>query len=360
MKSIYIHIPFCKYICSYCDFCKKYIKGQPVDLYLEYLEKEISLYLEDSINVDTIYIGGGTPSAMTNYQIQQLGNIVKKFFKLNKDYEFTFECNPDDIDIDKMLILKNMGVNRLSIGVQTINDVLNKKNNRMHTKKDVQNALDISGSYFENISLDFMFNLPEQTKKDVDDSIEFIKLNFDKIKHISYYSLILEENTILDTRDFVLMDEEEESLMYYYILKRLENIGFKQYEISNFSKDGYISRHNHIYWDNKKYYGFGLGASGYIDNIRFTNIKGMKPYFESIEKGVKPILESNQITEDDLLQEVILLGLRTTKGIKKDLLKNIKYDENNFDFYKDMMRIKKNRLFISNEIIVDLLEKLDE
>ena len=360
MQSIYIHIPFCKYICSYCDFCKKYIKGQPVDLYLDYLEKEISLYLKDRINIDTIYIGGGTPSAMTNSQIQKLGNIVNKNFFLNKNYEFTFECNPDDINLDKMEILKNMGVNRLSIGVQTINDEINEKNNRLHTKKDVQNALNIASNYFENISLDFMFNLPEQTKKDVDDSIEFIKLNLDKIKHISYYSLILEENTILDTRDFELMDEEDESLMYYYILKRLENIGLKQYEISNFSKDGYMSKHNHIYWDNKKYYGFGLGASGYIGNLRYTNIKGIKPYFESIEKGVKPILESNKITEYDLLQEFILLGLRTTKGIKKELLKSIEYDENNFDFYEDMMRIKRNKLFISNQIIVNLLEKLDE
>ena len=359
MKSVYIHIPFCKYICSYCDFCKKYIKGQPVDKYLEYLDLEISMYLKDRIQVDTIYIGGGTPSSMSHEQINKLMKIINKHFIFNDNYEFTFEANPDDVSDELIKIITKSSVNRLSLGVQTLNDQINHENMRMHSSDDVQNALDIASKYLTNISIDFIFNLPKQTLNDIKTTIDFIKKNDNKLKHISYYSLILEDNTILHTREFEQMSEETESDVYDYIQTNLNQLGFNQYEISNFGKQGYHSKHNQVYWDNEQYYGFGLGASGYVDNIRYTNLKAMNMYFDAIDQQIHPYMDSFKLTNYDHIQETIMLGLRTSKGIKLSVLKGIDLNMDYFEISNDYIRIKPNKLFISNEIIVELLEKFD-
>lgn len=359
MKSVYIHIPFCKYICSYCDFCKKYIKGQPVDKYLEYLDLEIGMYLKDRIDVDTIYIGGGTPSSMSDLQVTKLMKIINKYFIFNDNYEFTFEANPDDVNDDLIKIIKAGGVNRLSLGVQTLNDQINHDNMRMHTSLDVQKALDTASKYLANISIDFIFNLPKQTMDDIKKTMEFVKLNDAKLKHVSYYSLILEDNTILHTRNFELMDEDAESVIYDYLQATLEQMGYQQYEISNFGKPGYQSKHNQVYWDNQQYYGFGLGASGYINNVRYTNLKAMNMYFDNLDEHKLPYIESFKLTNYDLIQETIMLGLRTSKGIKLSSLYGIDLNMDNFEIVNDYIRIKPSKLFVSNEIIVELLEKFD-
>ncbi len=356
IKHIYIHIPFCKYICSYCDFCKKYIKNQPINEYLSALETEIAVTITDKIEIETLYIGGGTPSALELANLKQLQQIIAKFFVFKQDYEFTFECNPDDINDEKMQILKQMGVNRLSIGVQILNDRILQKLQRKHTSSDVESGLEISKKYFNNISCDFIFNLPEQTKEDLDNSLQIIsKYN---LNHVSYYGLILEENTILDTQSYQLQDETTEANWYHYLQNALIELGYFQYEISNYARgEQNVSKHNLAYWQQHEYYGFGLGASGYVNGVRITNTKSMKDYLKT------PLtrLCSEEITKNDELEEKILLNLRTSYGIEQTFMDkyHLNYQNEYFEVVKQNVRIKSEYLYLSNEIIVDLLIELE-
>lgn len=354
IDSVYIHIPFCKYICSYCDFCKKYIKNQDVDGYLIALEKEIKN--QENILCKTIYIGGGTPSSLNISQLNKLCQIIKENFKFKDGYEFSFECNPDDVSDAKLSILKDMGVNRLCIGMQTVNDDILVKIKRGHTKNDSQLALDIAHKYFDNVSVDFIFNLPEQSKDDIIESLEFIQKNNHIITNVSYYGLILESNTLLDITGYELGDEADEADMYNLIQKELTNLGYIQYEISNFAKPNFSSIHNDVYWQANEYYGFGLSASGYVDGYRMTNTYSLKDYIN----GSNTLLSNEQVSDEEKLYEKIFLSLRTTRGIKKEFLvdNNLKYDINDFNEVDGNISIKPEKLYISSEIIVNILEQL--
>ena len=265
VNSVYIHIPFCQNICSYCDFCKMYYNKDLVTDYFKALKKEVqSLYKNDIIK--TIYIGGGSPSILSLEELSLLKEVID-LFKIDKDVEFTIELNITDIEEDKLLFYKNMGVNRVSIGIETINEKFLALLNRIYTKEEVIEKIDLVKKYFSNISVDFMYGFNGQTISDLEKDLKFIK-KLD-INHVSIYSLILEENTKLYINGYEKIDQDLESEMYYYIIDYLEKHGFKHYEISNFSKEGYMSKHNLVYWNNLRYYGFGLGASGYISNIRY-------------------------------------------------------------------------------------------
>ncbi len=356
IKHIYIHIPFCKYICSYCDFCKKYIKNQPVSEYLRVLETEIAMTITEKIEIETLYIGGGTPSALEQKNLKQLQQIIAKFFVFKPGYEFTFECNPDDISDEKMQILKQMGVNRLSIGVQVVNNDILQKLQRKHTVHDVEIGLEISKKYFDNISCDFIFNLPEQTKADLDNSLRIISQY--NLSHVSYYGLILEENTILDTQTYQLQDETTEANWYHYLQNQLIELGYFQYEISNYAQgEQNVSKHNLAYWQQHEYYGFGLGASGYINGVRMTNTKSMQAYLEN--PLTKLCVET--INENDELEEKILLNLRTRYGIEQSFMDKycLNYQNDYFEVIDQNVRIKAEYLYLSNEIIVDLLIELE-
>lgn len=356
IKHVYIHIPFCKYICTYCDFCKKYIKNQPVSEYLNALEAEISKSITEPIVIDTLYIGGGTPSALNEDDLDKLASILAKYFCFNKDYEFTFECNPDDVSANLVPKLKQMGVNRVSMGVQTLNDELLTNLSRKHSAIDVQKAIDLLKPVIANVSCDFIFNLPEQRIEDIIKTFEFIKTN--KLKHVSYYGLILEENTILDTKEYELQSVETEVEWYSEIQKFFESNGYVQYEISNFAKEGYESRHNYAYWQQREYYGFGLGASGYVEKCRYTNTKSLNEYL----KQENIVTEENQLVQDDLDYEKIFLNLRTSKGIELEFINELKleYDLKFFEIVDGYLRIRKEYFYESNEHIVDLLMQLDE
>lgn len=355
IKHVYIHIPFCKYICTYCDFCKKYIKNQPIDAYLNALEREINSSILKPLSVKTIYIGGGTPSALTIKQIKKLGQIIRTNFSFDEEYEFTFECNPDDVNNELIFELKQMGVNRISMGVQTINDERLVELKRKHTKADVENALELLQGNFTNVSCDFIFNLPNQTLAEIKDSITFIKKH--NLSHVSYYGLILEENTILDTTDYELKDEDVEADWYNYIQKELTELGYNQYEISNFAKSNLASIHNLAYWQQKEYYGFGIGASGYVDNVRTTNTRALKDYLSDF--SVDQI--KTKITKADMVEEKIFLNLRTTKGIETSFLKenNLNVDLTFFEEVGEYTRIKPKYLYESSELIVNLLVELE-
>ena len=264
MKSLYIHIPFCKSICSYCDFAKMFYNENLALSYLDELSNEVNNnYKQDML--ETIYIGGGTPSILSKKELNKLFSITNKL-NIEPNYEFTIEANIADINEEFLSLCKSNKVNRLSIGIETINDKFYKLLNRENNIEDIKNKILLAKKYFSNINIDLMYAFPNETMEDLKCDLDFFK-SLD-VEHISIYSLIIEENTKLYIDGIKPISEELDREMYYYIIDYLENIGYKHYEISNFSKEGLESRHNLNYWNNLSYYGFGLGASGYIENTR--------------------------------------------------------------------------------------------
>ena len=360
MKNLYIHIPFCNKICSYCDFCKILYFNELVDKYLASLQKEIQEKYNGE-ELETIYIGGGTPSSLSVLQLEKLFSITNKL-NINDSYEFTIEFNIEDITQEKLLVIKNNKVNRISVGIQTINQKFYDLLGRNNKKEEVINKINLCKQYFENINIDLMYGFNNQTIEDLDKDIEFF-LNLD-IPHISTYSLILEEHTKLFIDNYKNIDEDIESNMYYHIIKRLKDNGFNHYEISNFSKEGYKSEHNLCYWNNENYYGFGLGASGYIDNLRYTNTRSLNNYL----KG-NYIIESETLTQKDKMQYEMICGLRKISGIsKKQFYEKYNCDVKEvFDIEKliknkdlieteDRIFIPEEKLYISNQILVKFLD----
>ena len=356
VKSVYIHIPFCKNICSYCDFCKFFYNKDWINKYLDSLKKEIEdNYKNDTIN--TIYIGGGTPSSLSLEELKKLFSILN-IFKLDKKYEFTIEFNIEDISIEKMKLCKENKVNRISVGVESFNKDSLKFLGR-NTNINIEERIKIVKDYFDNINIDLIYALPNQSIDDLEKDIDsFIKLN---IPHISCYSLILEEHTKLHNMKIKPISEDLDYEMYDLINNKLNM--YNHYEISNYSKEGYESKANLTYWNNEQYYGFGVGASGYIDNIRYTNSKNIVNYMNKIYRREEEIVS----TEDKISYELIL-GFRKVKGINmkdfkkkydKDILKmyNIKELVNNkmLEIDSDYIFINKKYLYMSNEILVNFI-----
>ena len=275
-SSVYIHIPFCNSICSYCDFCKLLYNENIVDKYLDSLEKEIKDNYKNEI-INTLYIGGGTPSSLNIKELNKLFDIIK-IFKINKKYEFTIEMNLSDINEEKLKLFKENGVNRISIGVESVNPKYFEFLNRKSNKNEVISKIELVKKYFNNFNIDLMYAFPNEEIKEVIDDLSFIiSMN---PTHISIYSLIIEEHTKIFIDKITPIDEELESKMYYNIIKELKKNGYNHYEISNFAKEGFESVHNQVYWNNEHYYGFGLGASGYISNIRYTNTRSINKYLD--------------------------------------------------------------------------------
>lgn len=359
IKHLYLHIPCCKYICSYCDFCKKYIQYFDLDKYLIYVEKELKLYSKKLI-LDTIYIGGGTPSTLSIAQLEKLRNILNKYVSYKDGYEFSFEANPDDITDEYCEALKTLGVNRLSLGIQSLNNDILHLLNREYDCNCVDRAITIASKYFNNINVDFMFNLPNQTQQDIDDCIAFVN-NHKKITHISFYDLILEENTILYNQDYHYMSDDEQANLYIYIQNQLNEIGFTQYEISNWSRDIKTqSQHNLCYWNNEHYLGIGLGASGYLDDYRYTNTCSTNQYYQLLGNNKLPIVDDEKIDQQSLLEYELMLGLRTSYGVNLKHFPQLDIDQHYFLIEGSNIKIKPEFYFISNELIINLLEQMEE
>ncbi|MBF0714330.1 oxygen-independent coproporphyrinogen III oxidase [Gemella sp. GH3] len=371
-KGIYIHIPFCKYICSYCDFNKFYIQHQPVDEYIDILIIELDTII-DTNNIETVYIGGGTPSALSDDQLIRLLIAVNKKVTVNKLKEFSFEANPEDLTIDRVNILKRYGVNRVSMGVQTLNNKILEVIGRGHKKDDVKKAItNLKNVNINNINVDLMFALPGQTVEDLCDSMETI-VSYG-INHISCYSLILEQRTKLynqvKSKHIILPTNEVEEQMYDLTINYLNKQGFIQYEISNFSKQGSESIHNSNYWLNYEYYGIGAGAHGYIDGIRYSNHGPVKFYIDSIVKKGNARRVENKVTEKEKIEEHFFLGLRLLKGVDLDIVDN-KYNINSRELYKksidknisagylklenNILSLTRKGLFYGNDVFADFL-----
>jgi len=315
--SAYVHIPFCTQICYYCDFSKVFIKNQPVDSYLEYLIEEYDSY--DIKKLRTLYIGGGTPTALS---VSQLAFLLEKLTdKLDLSYleELTIEANPGDLDQEKIAVLKESPVNRVSLGVQTFNDRMLKQIGRSHSEKDIyENIANLKKAGFDNISIDLIYALPKQTMEDVKTNVaKAIALD---IPHMSLYSLILENHTVFMNRmrrgKLSLPKEDLEAEMFEYIIAELEKAGFEHYEISNFSKPGFESCHNLMYWDNAEYYGIGAGASGYVNGIRYKNHGPIRHYLQAVEAGNARVQEE-ALTLKEQMEEEMFLGLRKKSGVSK-------------------------------------------
>lgn len=360
--SLYIHIPFCRYICKYCDFCKKFTTSFDHQVYVEALIQEIKYKKINFKELKTIYIGGGTPSALDQNALNSLLSFIKEQLEEKQVLEYTLECNPDDVRLELIDFLVSKGVNRISLGVQTLNDQILVDAGRNHTSKQVTEAINIIYPQIKNISIDLMFNLPKQSLKDIEDSFEFIRKNQEKINHISYYSLILEEHTIFNQENVENFSEEEEADIYQLIQKNLIDLGYLQYEIANYAKGPYTSKHNQNYWQGGNYYGVGIGASQYVNSKRSTNTKSIKKYVDLINNQEFDLLlmEEEEISLEEEVYEQIMLGLRTNDGILQDLLvqNNIEINELFFEKVEDRIRIKPTYLFLSNGIILDILEQL--
>ena len=313
--SAYVHIPFCTQICYYCDFSKVFIKNQPVDSYLEHLLEEYRSY--DIQQLRTLYIGGGTPTALSAQQLEFLLDGVTQNLDLSALEELTIEANPGDLDEDKIAVLKNSAVNRVSLGVQTFDDKMLKKIGRSHLEKDIYENIDrLKLAGFDNISIDLIYALPGQTMEQVKDNVaKAIALD---IPHMSLYSLILENHTVFMNRmrrgKLPLPKEEVEAEMFEYIITELENAGFEHYEISNFSKPGFESRHNLMYWDNAEYFGIGAGASGYVSGVRYKNHGPIRHYMKAVEAGNARINEEH-LSQREQMEEEMFLGLRKKSGV---------------------------------------------
>ena len=313
--SAYVHIPFCTQICYYCDFSKVFIKNQPVDSYLEHLLQEFHSY--DIQKLRTLYIGGGTPTALSAPQLELLLDGLTKNLDLSVLEELTIEANPGDLDADKIAVLKNSAVNRVSLGVQTFDDKMLKKIGRSHLEKDIYENIDrLKLAGFDNISIDLIYALPGQTMDQVKENVaKAIALD---IPHMSLYSLILENHTVFMNRmrrgKLPLPKEELEAEMFEYIISELEKAGFEHYEISNFSQPGFESRHNLMYWDNAEYYGIGAGASGYVDGVRYKNHGPIRHYLKAVEEGNARFNEEH-LSQREQMEEEMFLGLRKKSGV---------------------------------------------
>lgn len=359
IKSAYIHIPFCASICAYCDFCKLLYHEEWVHKYLHALACEIkSNYRGEKIK--TLYIGGGTPSSLSISELESLLEICK-CFNLDNDYEYTVEANIENIDEAKAKLLKSYGVNRISIGVQSFNDAMLKKIKRNHSKVEVINKITMLKKYFSNINVDLMYALPGEDmdilKEDIADIL------FLDIPHISTYSLILEPNTEFYIKKVKPISEDLDFEMYTYIEDTLLKRGYKHYETSNYSLEGYESKHNLTYWDNKEYYGFGLGACGYIANVRYENTRSLNHYL----KG-KYLLNKEVLNSLEDMQNYMILGLRKTKGVSMEEFKDRyhKEIEDVFDI-KDLLRdgkleindgylaISHDYIYLANEILINFI-----
>ena len=329
--GIYVHIPFCKHKCYYCDFISYANKESLVERYINVLIREITdvatgnrLDYENGIdelfNVNTIYIGGGTPSFIESKYIVNIISTIKEYFKINENAEITLEVNPGTVNENKLKDYFNAGVNRLSIGLQATNDSLLKEIGRIHTYEEFLNTYKLARKIgFKNINADLMIGLPKQTIEDVEKAVnDLIKLG---LEHISVYSLILEEGTVLEEQirsgKLKLPEDEKEREMYWKVKSILEANGYIHYEISNFAKKGYESQHNLDCWRQKEYVGFGVAAHSYTNDVRYSNIENLEEYIENYEndKLEATFIFNEKLTHNMKVKEYMMLGLRKLNGV---------------------------------------------
>lgn len=361
IKSLYIHIPFCDNICSYCDFIKVYAPLFDRKKYLDLLIDEIK---ENNIldnSLDTIYIGGGTPSCLKEDEIEYLLSYLYEHF--NNVKEFTFEANPESLTLSKIKLLKKYNVNRISLGVETTSTDGLILLNRKHTKEIVRNVISLlKENNISNINLDFIFGYPNQSISSLKKDLEFaIK---EDVPHLSFYSLIIENNTLLKIKKFQPLDDEILAKMYDLINRTLNNNDINHYEVSNYCKKGYESIHNLTYWNDLNYYAVGVSASSYIDDKRIKNTSSLTSYLKGINHK-----EIENIDLKSEKEEFIFLSFRLIKGLSikeykrrfnEEFLNKYKVEiekhKNELNINNDYISIKEKYFFIMDSIVIDFID----
>ena len=359
-KGLYIHIPFCQKICTYCDFCKVYYSSSLSDLYLDEVFKEIDSYhIKD---ISTIYVGGGTPTSLNVIQLDKLLNKINSIRE--EDVSLSIEANIENLDEEKIKLFQKYHVNRISLGIQSFNSNLLKIMNRSHTFDEVKDKIELIHKYgIDDINCDLIYGFEEENLDILNDDIEKL-LSLD-ITHISLYALMINQNTILNNLGKKEISQDLYRNYYDFIYNKLIDNGFYRYEVSNFSKPGYQSQHNLLYWKNREYYGVGLGSSGYLENVRYTNTKSLTKYL----KGER-VFEREKCSIEDKEFYSLMLGLRLEEGIdikefnslyNKNLLVSYKDKINKLinsglvEIKDDHLKITKDNFYIMDYILKELL-----
>ncbi|MCG0274769.1 MAG: radical SAM family heme chaperone HemW [Thermosediminibacteraceae bacterium] len=361
MKTIalYVHIPFCVKKCAYCDF-NSYTEIEYMPLYLDSLKREISFYSGLERSVTSIYIGGGTPTILSEKDLASVIETIYRAFNISPSAEFTVEANPETISKGKLTVLKDAGVNRLSLGLQTFKDELLKKLGRIHSSRSFLEKFFMAREEgFANINVDLIFGLPEQKVDDFKDSLK--KLLDLEPEHISCYSLTVEEGTRfyeLQQKGLLnLPSEDEERMMYHLAREILGEGGYLHYEISNFAKPGRECRHNLVYWTCGEYLGLGAGAHSFMNGIRFNNVYGIKDYIERINSKGVAVEEREKLSKEEQQAEFMILGLRLIKGVSKAEFYKRFGKELDLVYCKELKRLKEKELIVDDGEYVRLTVK---
>lgn len=371
-EALYIHIPFCSSICTYCDFYKMIAKDERKQKYISHLVKEAEMKKASFSALKTIFIGGGTPTCLPLNLLDYLLTNLQRLIDFKQIEEFTVEANPNDITPELAELLKSNGVNRISLGVQSFDEDKLKILGRKHSEKDVKKAFAILHAHgFTNINVDLIYGLKDD---------DFNKVKTDLVKainygatHISAYSLILEEKTILmklhNEGKFERMDEDKEAELYQDLAAYLKKKGFIHYEISNFSRKNHQCKHNLTYWNNMNYIGIGANSSYYLGNTRYTNINNIDLYCEGIASGKPVYREVNVLTPEEQMSEEMILGLRKIEGVNLSAFRE-KYGIDAIDAFpiirnlinlkllavkKDNLFIPEKSLYLSNEVLINFI-----
>lgn len=357
--GLYIHIPFCDKICNYCDFTAFQGANSKILEYVNALKKEIQLKGNKIFFIDSIFIGGGTPSFIDGKYIFEILEEVRENFTVLEDIEISIETNPKTFDEKKLEFYKKAGINRLSIGVQSFNDKILKELGRNHNSKEVFESIELVRKFDFDINLDLIFGYQKQSVEDILYDLEMVK----KInpEHISYYSLIIEEKTkfkaLQNAGKLNFLDEDIERKMYHLIVENLEKIGLKQYEVSNFSKEQKESVHNKKYWNCKEYLGMGVSSHSYFEDVRFSNTVNLSKYIKELKNGNIPIdfLENLDIATKKF--EYIIMNMRLKEGFlisDYNKLFNVSFLEDNKKVVEnaiknDVVEIKEDRIYFTKK-----------
>lgn len=354
--GIYVHVPFCRRKCNYCDFYSIKWKEETENKYIESIINEIKSYgdfLQSKYIVDTIYFGGGTPSILDPNNISKIIDTINDEFEVDKDSEISMEANPKTLTSHNLLLYKKIGINRLSIGIQSLNDEILKDIGRLHNSNEAIEAIKLAFNHgFHNINADVMFNIPKQTVEDIEDTL--IKIIREGVKHISYYSLKLEKGTpmyLLEKNNKLIMpDEDDERNMYYAGRIVMEKNNLMQYEISNFAYSGYECKHNLKYWEQDEYLGFGPSAHSFLNNKRYSNPSDIFNFCKDANNNCFNRNIHEVLSFDDLVFEYIMLNLRLTKGMNIN-----KFNEKfSLDF---KIKYKKQIEYLNKNKLVELDDK---
>ena len=371
--SIYIHIPFCATKCHYCAFNTYTFHKEQAKAYLQALRTEMELYTSKTEQLQTIFIGGGTPSILSANALAQLLTDTRQHFRITPDAEITVECNPGTVDTEKLRIMRDNGVNRLSFGLQAMQDETLKRLGRIHTVAEFLESYQLARENgFENINIDLIFALPDQTMEAWQDTLNsVIALEPD---HISAYNLVMEEATPFyewwQASELHLPSEDTEADMFQYTIETLTAHGYNHYEICNFARPNHFARHNLVYWNNQPCIGLGAGACGYINGIRYSNIRGIAPYINKLSKRNKPIADTEHLTGNAEKAETLMLALRKREGISLTDYQN-RFSEDIEVVFGDILkkwidlqllertathlRLTRRGLFLANEVFLELM-----